>query len=250
MQSDNGKRRWALFGARIRRFLRDAGARYRRPAGGGLRNVTYASDGAVPAVDKPNHKVTAKVEAGLGGIAVTPDGKFVYVANGPPGQGHYVPATTPDGKRDPGKSVWVARAQSNNVSVIATASNAVTATIEVGRNPGGVVISPDGKFVYVRNSDTVSVIDTASNTVTATVAVEPSAERELAVTPDGRFVYVANFGSLESPALLIPARSRRSTRPAIRSRPRSRRDLTRVPWRSARTGNSSMSGQLATPNSL
>jgi uncharacterized repeat protein (TIGR01451 family)/uncharacterized repeat protein (TIGR02543 family) len=79
------------------------------------------------------------------GVAVTPDGAFVYVTN----------------------------QNSDTVSVIDTASNTVTDTIPVGAQPFGVAVTPDGAFVYVANngSTTVSVIDTASNTVTATIPV-------------------------------------------------------------------------------
>ena len=46
--------------------------------------------------------------------------------------------------------------------------------MNVGNNPWGVAVTPDGTKVYVANSgsdNTVSVIDTATNTVTATVTV-------------------------------------------------------------------------------
>jgi YVTN family beta-propeller protein len=60
---------------------------------------------------------------------------------------------------------------SNNVSVIDTASNTVTATIAVQANPRGVAITPDGAFAYVSNriANTVSVVNTATNSVVATV---------------------------------------------------------------------------------
>jgi YVTN family beta-propeller protein len=79
-----------------------------------------------------------------GGVAVTPDGKYVYVTNG-----------------------------INGVAVIDTASNTVVQTVLVGTNPGAVAVTPDGKHVYVANqgSDSVSVIDTANLTVVATVSV-------------------------------------------------------------------------------
>ena len=62
--------------------------------------------------------------------------------------------------------------QYHNISIIDTATNIVTATVNVGRILG-VAVSPEGTKVYVANlnSDTVSVIDTATNTVTATVHV-------------------------------------------------------------------------------
>jgi YVTN family beta-propeller protein len=82
------------------------------------------------------------------------------------------------------------------VSVIATATNTVIATIPVGSSPFGAAVAPDGSTVYVTNfrSNTVSVISTATNTVTATIPVGPN-PNGVAVTPDSRTVYVANNGS-------------------------------------------------------
>ncbi len=101
-------------------------------------------------------------------------------------------------------SAYVANFGSNTVSVIDTATNAVTATIPVGYEPFGVAVSPDGSRVYVANSclypicpinnDTVSVIDTASDTVTATITVGAN-PFGVAVSPDGSRVYVTNLGS-------------------------------------------------------
>lgn len=53
---------------------------------------------------------------------------------------------------------------SNNVSVIDTANDNVTATVSVGSNPQGVIVTANGKNVYVKNfgDSTVSVIDTAT----------------------------------------------------------------------------------------
>jgi YVTN family beta-propeller protein len=81
----------------------------------------------------------------------------------------------------------------NTVSVIDTATNAVTATIPVGRFPFAVAVTADGSRVYVANNNspgTVSVIDTASNTVIATIPVG-SGPIGVAVTADGSRVYVA-----------------------------------------------------------
>ena len=73
------------------------------------------------------------------------------------------------------------------------ASNGVAATIDVGRNPLGIAIAPDGAKAYVTDfsDDTVDVIDTASRTVTATVPVG-NGPLGIAITPDGGFAYVAN----------------------------------------------------------
>ncbi len=94
------------------------------------------------------------------------------------------------------QTVYVTNQNSNNVSVIDTATNTVTATVDVGRQPWGVAVSPDGKKVYVANygSSTVSIIDAATNTVSATVPVGLNPVG-VAVTPDGTKVYVTNYGS-------------------------------------------------------
>ncbi|WP_313888625.1 YncE family protein [Mycolicibacterium sp. CBMA 226] len=141
-------------------------------------------------------------------------------------------AVTPDGKH-----VYVANAGDGTVSVIDTATNTAGSPISVGNQPEGVVVSPDGTRLYVTNyGGTVSVIDTATNTVIGnpipvdhpyTVAISPDGTRlyvpssvaqgntvsvidttanaviggpitvgrvpfGVAVTPDGKHVYVAN----------------------------------------------------------
>lgn len=75
---------------------------------------------------------------------------------------------TPDGSK-----VYVTNSGSNNVSVIDTATNIVTATVPVGNDPVGVAVTPEGTRIYIANSgsNSVSVIDTITNTVTATVDV-------------------------------------------------------------------------------
>jgi YVTN family beta-propeller protein len=90
---------------------------------------------------------------------------------------------------------YITNLNDSTVSVIDTASNTVTATVQVGNFPNGVAVTPDGAHVYVANvfDNTVSVIDTATNAVTATVAVGMF-PFGVAVTPDGTQVYVANQG--------------------------------------------------------
>src|SRR5688500_13470854 len=50
-----------------------------------------------------------------------------------------------------GEFAYVTNQGSNNVSVIATATNTVTTTVPVGDSPGAVAITPDGAFAYVTN---------------------------------------------------------------------------------------------------
>jgi len=88
---------------------------------------------------------------------------------------------------------YIPNFNSNNVYVIDTATDTVTATVNVESHPMGVAVTPDATKVYVTNefSNTVSVIDTATNQVTANVSVgnDPMG---IAVSPDGTKVYVTN----------------------------------------------------------
>ena len=89
-----------------------------------------------------------------------------------------------------------AHIKSNNDNTASTSNsvnNFITTTINVGTNPTGVAVSPDGTKVYVTNlnDDTVSVINTKTNTVTATVPVG-SNPSTIAGSPDGTKVYVTN----------------------------------------------------------
>ena len=71
------------------------------------------------------------------------------------------------------QNAYITNAGDNTVSVIATATNTVVATIPVGALPLGIAITPEGSRAYVTSFSTlnVSVIDTATNTVVATIPV-------------------------------------------------------------------------------
>ena len=83
---------------------------------------------------------------------------------------------------------YVSNYNSNNISVIDTSINKVTATVDVGDHPAGVAVSPDGKKAYVVNagSNTVSIIDTAKNKVIDTVKVEPILKKLQSVRTEQR----------------------------------------------------------------
>ena len=84
----------------------------------------------------------------------------------------------------------------NAVAVIDTASNRVLGTIPVPKGPHGLVVTPDGRKVYVSSDgdSSVSVIDTASDRVVATVDVGPN-PHGLAMAPDGKLVLVSAWGA-------------------------------------------------------
>ena len=102
------------------------------------------------------------------GIAITPNGEYVYVAN-----------------------------SAGTVSVINTTTNTVTATITGFANAYDVAISPNGKYAYVTGGQGLAVVNTTTNTVIKNITLQnDNAVKNLAVTPDGNYVYVADGGYL------------------------------------------------------
>ena len=111
--------------------------------------MTNLDNKTVSVIDTATNTVIATIPVGNNprGVAVSPDGKWVYVAC------------------DEGSN--------KGIYIINAVKNKVTATVLVGFFPNAVAVAPDGKRVYVTNviSDTISVIDTATNKVTATIHV-------------------------------------------------------------------------------
>ena len=116
------------------------------------------------------HRVTGVIR-GLGnphGIALSPDGRTLYVTNTAQGL----------------------------VEVISSATSKVTRTIRVGQLPWQLAVSPDGKTVYVANpdSDQISVISVGSGRVTNSISLAGGPDT-LALTPDGSQLWVGGITS-------------------------------------------------------
>jgi YVTN family beta-propeller protein len=126
-------------------------------------------------------------------IAVAPDGKSVYVANGT--SGTVIPIST--ATNAPGKPIRVGPHPG-------TATNTPGKPIRVGGFSDAIAVAPDGKTAYVANdtSGTVIPINTATNTPGKPIHVSPhpgavgftqgGTAYAIAVAPDGKSVYVAN----------------------------------------------------------
>ncbi len=153
------------------------------------------------------------------GVAVTPDGKYAYVANF--GSGNVSVIDTATNTLDPknstinvgnepwgvaitpygspnGANAYVTNYGSNTASVINTSTNSIKATIYGLNSPYGVAVTPDRSTVYVTNhgssyfpGNTVSVINTSTNSIIAMVPVGNS-PMGVAVTLDGTKAYVVN----------------------------------------------------------
>jgi YVTN family beta-propeller protein len=152
-----------------------------------------------------------------GGLAISADGKRLYVANNlgesmaiidtatgtvssttPVGHNPYTVALSKDGAK-----AYVSNWGGNTVSVLNATSGAALGTITVGTHPSALARNPVSGNLYVANSDsdTISVVDSNSDTVKATIDVSPYAKapvgaspNALVVAPDGETLYVANAG--------------------------------------------------------
>jgi YVTN family beta-propeller protein len=84
----------------------------------------------------------------------------------------------------------------NAVAVFDTGSNTVSKTIPIPTGPHGLVVTPDGRWVYASSDgdSVVSVIDTNTDTVSATIDVGQT-PHGLAIAPDGSLVLVSGFGT-------------------------------------------------------
>src|SRR5207249_11767560 len=74
----------------------------------------------------------------------------------------------------------------NTISVVSPRTNAVIATVPVGKRPRGMALSPDRRTVYVAlgQDDAVGVVDVASGQMTRTIPA--NRDPELVVLKIGR----------------------------------------------------------------
>jgi YVTN family beta-propeller protein len=169
-------------------------------------------------IDMATEKVMKAVAGQINphGIAVTPDGKSVYLTSRNPnkdkktmpderfpvvvidtatgdiiadidvgGESHHA-WMNPDGKQ-----VYITVPKSEGVAVIDTQTNTLIKTVSTGYKVNSTATSPDGKSIYALNKgdDTLSVIDRETLTVSETVDVGKGPDH-LAVSPDGRYIYL------------------------------------------------------------
>jgi YVTN family beta-propeller protein len=99
-------------------------------------------------------------------------------------------AVTPDGKK-----LYVANMSSNTVSVIDLSTGAVTKTISVGNGPVDVAVTPDSRKAFVVNQldRSVTVIDAVNDTILGTITGLRDKPQELAAAPEGGSVYITNY---------------------------------------------------------
>ena len=93
--------------------------------------------------------------------------------------------TQPAAPTQPAKA-YVGLFKDNAVAVVDTGTNRVLRSIPIPAGPHGLVVTPDGRKVYVSSdgASTVSVIDTATDRVVGSIEVGPT-PHGLAISPDG-----------------------------------------------------------------
>jgi YVTN family beta-propeller protein len=97
--------------------------------------------------------------------------------------------------RSGGSELYVADAQSNQVSVLSLPGFTET-VVALSGTPTGAAIKPAGDYAYISQNtgNCISAVNTSTKAVIGPVAVG-SAPVGLAVSPNGKFVYVVNAGS-------------------------------------------------------
>ena len=186
--------------------------------------VAEATAKQVAVLDIAGGKVTKNVAlpAPATGLALSPDGKRLYVTCGVPDgsvavidlPGGKVSATIPAGHSPTspvvspdGKTLYVCNRFKNTVLVIDPAAKKELAQIPVSRQPVAAAVTPDGKILVVANhlpagaadadhvSGTVSIIDTATRKAVASITL-PNGSTDLrgaAVSPDGKYAAVTHL---------------------------------------------------------
>ncbi|ACV78842.1 serine/threonine-protein kinase [Nakamurella multipartita] len=155
------------------------------------------------------------VGATPGYVAITPDGRFAYIANraakvvtvldttinkvtatipidaGPP---QFI-AFSPDGSRAY-VSVYNDDKTINLVVVINTRTTKALTEVPVEKKPYALAVTPDGTSVWVPSHDAgaLDIIDVATDTVVQTLPVAKN-PHWVAFSPDGRTAYLANHES-------------------------------------------------------
>ena len=167
-----------------------------------------SADG-IGVVDIATRKLVRVLESGTDPeqVAVSADGRFLFVANEDAALMSVVDATSgkvrstfkvgeePEGVSvHPGNgNVYVTSEDAGAVFVIDPSSR-VLASIEVGPRPRSIAFLPDGSKAYVTNENgaSVTVIDTVKLVATTTIMLGDGMRPMGAVaSPDGAFVYVS-----------------------------------------------------------
>ena len=142
------------------------------------------------------------------GVSLTPDGKQVYVTCESGGDVYVIDSSTYTVLRQfkvegrprsvafvPGGVGFVGSESAGQVDVIDAADSKVlqVVTLPKGSRPMKVLVSANGKLVYVSNgrAGTIAILDAQTYAVSATVKVGPR-PWGIGISPDGKYLFAAN----------------------------------------------------------
>ncbi len=176
-------------------------------AGAPVAYVASSDSGTVTLINTVTNRVERQLKVpGAGFIAVSPDGKTVYVT----GSRGVTPISVRTGRagrpmrvgRFPqyiaftpsGKTAYVANYDSGTVTPISTATGRPGPAIPVGRDPEAIVVTAKTAYVASFGSGTVTPISTATNKA-GPIRVRPTFSllggTPMVLTPNGKTVYVS-----------------------------------------------------------
>ena len=153
-----------------------------------------------------------KVGSGPEYVEVSPDGRFLYVANlwSPisvvdlQSQNKTVIKEIDSGKTphglsftDDGSRLFIVNMESDTLSVIDAAKHEIIKTIPVGDKPEYVALTPDERFAFVTNlgADAVSVVDANNLEVVKEIQGVGDGPHGIAFSADGDLAYISNMKS-------------------------------------------------------
>jgi YVTN family beta-propeller protein len=184
--------------------------------------VLNQGDGTVTPIDTVTNKpgkaiplATPGSHDGAGPMAITPNGRTVYVLNTNPNVESATPistATNKSGRPIPvagipaaiaitpnSKTAYVANMIGGSLTPINTATDKPGGAINVGGEPYAMAITPNGATAYVVGTgpdvDSITPVNTATNKPDPLIAGKYGAPvlQTIAITPNGKTVYVANW---------------------------------------------------------
>jgi gliding motility-associated-like protein len=154
------------------------------PTGDGFAYIANGVTDDVSVISTLDHTLVKKIPVGNlpWGVAVSPDGKHVYVTNTNTVNGH---------------------SQISTLSTIDAATNTtIGSPVNLGKNAGSIAISPDGKTAYIANksSNEVSVINLATGSI---FTLQLTYALGVAVSNDGKRLYVTADSNTSNGKLYI-----------------------------------------------
>jgi YVTN family beta-propeller protein len=173
--------------------------------------VASFSQGTVTAVGTGSGMVgrpieLAKAQPGFApvGMAITPDGKTLYLA------GHRAVIAVRTATRavsrpimltrhggfiamaPDGKTAYVANLDAGMLTPISTATGTAGRPLAIGGRPDAIAFTPDSTTAYVTTPTDVVPVRTATNTPLTPIAIAGSPQA-IAITPDGKTAYVGDY---------------------------------------------------------